>query len=79
MNFLLFIILSLFFIQDSGLKYEQYLPDAIPWRVKQEFSQGSGSADILPSYFEQTLSDEALKTAQADYPMIRSKETLYYF
>lgn len=59
--------------------YEQYLPDAITWRVKQEFSQGSGSADILPSYFEKTLSDEALKTAQADHPMIRSKEELYYF
>jgi asparagine synthase (glutamine-hydrolysing) len=59
--------------------FEQDLPDAITWRVKQEFSQGSGSADILPSYFEQTLSDEALKTAQANYPMIRSKEELYYF
>lgn len=59
--------------------FEQYLPDAITWRVKQEFSQGSGSANILPSYFEETLSDEALNAAQADYPMIRSKEELYYF
>ncbi|MEJ2656681.1 MAG: asparagine synthase-related protein, partial [Desulfobacterales bacterium] len=59
--------------------FEQYLPDAITWRVKQEFSQGSGSANILPSYFEETLSDEALRAAQADYPMIRSKEELYYF
>jgi len=59
--------------------FEQYLPDAITWRVKQEFSQGSGSADILPSYFEETLGDEALRAAQAEYPMIRSKEELYYF
>jgi len=59
--------------------FEQYLPDAITWRVKQEFSQGSGSADILPSYFEETISDEALRDAQADYPVIRSKEELYYF
>jgi len=59
--------------------FEHYLPDAITWRVKQEFSQGSGSADILPSYFEKTLSNEALKVAQAEYPMIRSKEELYYF
>ena len=59
--------------------FEQYLPDAITWRVKQEFSQGSGSADILPSYFEETLGDEALRAAQADYPIIRSKEELYYF
>jgi asparagine synthase (glutamine-hydrolysing) len=47
--------------------------------VKQEFSQGSGSADILPSYFEEALTDEALKTVQAEYPIIRSKEELYYF
>jgi len=59
--------------------FEPYLPDAITWRVKQEFSQGSGSADILPAYFEKTLSNEALKVAQAEYPMIRSKEELYYF
>jgi len=59
--------------------FERYLPDAITWRVKQEFSQGSGSADILPLYFEETVNDEALRAAQADYPMIRSKEELYYF
>ena len=59
--------------------FERYLPDAITWRVKQEFSQGSGSADILPSYFEETVNDEALRAAQADHPIIRSKEELYYF
>ena len=59
--------------------FERYLPEAITWRVKQEFSQGSGSADILPSYFEEALTDEALKTVQAEYPIIRSKEELYYF
>jgi asparagine synthase (glutamine-hydrolysing) len=59
--------------------FEQYLPEAITWRVKQEFSQGSGSAGILPSYFEEALTDEALKTVQAEYPIIRSKEELYYF
>jgi asparagine synthase (glutamine-hydrolysing) len=59
--------------------FEGYLPDTITWRVKQEFSQGSGSAGILPSYFEKTISDEALRAAQAEYPIIRSKEELYYF
>jgi len=59
--------------------FERFLPEAITWRVKQEFSQGSGSADILPSYFEDNLSDEALRTVQAEYPIIRSKEELYYF
>ena len=59
--------------------FEEYLPDAITWRVKQEFSQGSGSADVLPSYFEEILSDEVLRATQTDYPIIRSKEELYYF
>ncbi|MBL7178935.1 MAG: asparagine synthase-related protein [Pseudomonadota bacterium] len=59
--------------------FEHMLPDAIVWRLKQEFSQGSGSAGVLPSYFEETVSDDALKAAQANYPIIRSKEELYYF
>jgi asparagine synthase (glutamine-hydrolysing) len=59
--------------------FEAYLPDAITWRVKQEFSQGSGSSNILPAYFEEKIDDEALRNAQADYPVIRSKEELYYF
>jgi asparagine synthase (glutamine-hydrolysing) len=59
--------------------FEQSLPEIITWRLKQEFSQGSGTADILPSYFEDIVSDEALRSAQADYPIIRSKEELYYF
>ena len=59
--------------------FEGYLPDVITWRGKQEFSQGSGSADVLPLYFEEALTDNALRTVQAEYPMIRSKEELYYF
>ncbi len=49
------------------------------WRLKQEFSQGSGSASILPSYFEEVIDDDALVEAQERYPIIRSKEELYYF
>lgn len=59
--------------------FAQYLPKSITWRMKQEFSQGSGSADILPSYFEEMISNETLKAAQADFPIIRSKEEFYYF
>jgi hypothetical protein len=49
------------------------------WRSKQEFSQDSGSADVLPAYFEEHISDRELAEAQAKYPIIRSKEELYYF
>ncbi|MBL7174883.1 MAG: hypothetical protein ISS66_03555 [Desulfobacteraceae bacterium] len=59
--------------------YESYLPQQVTWRLKQEFSQGSGSASILPSYFEEVIDDDALVEAQERYPIIRSKEELYYF
>jgi asparagine synthase (glutamine-hydrolysing) len=59
--------------------FENDLPQEITWRVKQEFSQGSGSSDILPVYFENEIADHELKAAQAQYPLIRSKEELHYF
>ena len=59
--------------------YEDILPESIVWRSKQEFSQGSGSASVLPAYFEEQIPDHELAQAQAEYPMIRSKEELYYF
>jgi asparagine synthase (glutamine-hydrolysing) len=59
--------------------YEKVLPKQIVWRLKQEFSQGSGSADVLPKYFDERYKDEELKEAQGSYPMVRSKEELYYF
>jgi asparagine synthase (glutamine-hydrolysing) len=59
--------------------YENVLPKEIVWRLKQEFSQGSGSANVLPAYFEGTITDEELKEAQRNYPIVRSKEELYYF
>ncbi len=59
--------------------YENLLPSPIVWRSKQEFSQGSGSADVLPTYFEEHIADQELTKEQAKYPFIRSKEELYYF
>jgi asparagine synthase (glutamine-hydrolysing) len=59
--------------------YETYLPAEITWRVKQEFSQGSGSAALLPDYFENVIGADELAEAQAKYPLVRSKEELYYF
>ena len=59
--------------------FEPFLPAAITQRVKQEFSQGSGSAALLPSYFENLIGDDELSKAQSKYSIIRSKEELYYF
>jgi len=59
--------------------YEADLPAEVVWRGKQEFSQGSGSADVLPRYFEAAISDEEFSEAQARHPRIRSKEELHYF
>jgi len=36
-------------------------------------------ADLLPAYFETTISDEELAEAQSKYPMVRTKEELSYF
>ncbi len=59
--------------------YEGLLPESIVWRSKQEFSQGSGSANVLPAYFEEKVTAHELAEAQAKYPIIRTKEELYYF
>jgi len=59
--------------------FEPFLPEIITRRLKQEFSQGSGSAALLPDYFETSISDNELAKAQAKYPLVRSKEELYYF
>jgi asparagine synthase (glutamine-hydrolysing) len=59
--------------------FENVLPEKIVWRLKQEFSQGSGSADVLPEYFEKTINDEELLEAQKSFSIIRSKEELHYF
>jgi asparagine synthase (glutamine-hydrolysing) len=59
--------------------FENDLPDEIVWRLKQEFSQGSGSAGELPEYFEKEISDDEFEDAKSKYSVIRSKEELYYF
>lgn len=59
--------------------FESLLPKRIVWRLKQEFSQGSGSASTLIDYFDYLITDSELSDAQVEYPIIRSKEELYYF
>jgi asparagine synthase (glutamine-hydrolysing) len=59
--------------------YEEDLPRAITERLKQEFSQGSGSAGLLPRHFAGLYSDAELERARAEHPLVRSKEELHYF
>jgi len=59
--------------------YEDVLPKSVVWRSKQEFSQGSGSANVLSSHFETKITDNELAAVRADYPLVRSKEEAYYF
>ena len=59
--------------------FEKDLPSEIVWRTKQEFSQGSGSANVLTDYFEKMVRGNEFETFKSKYPMVRSKEELYYF
>jgi asparagine synthase (glutamine-hydrolysing) len=59
--------------------FEHALPTSIVWRLKQEFSQGSGAAAVLPEYFENVVTDAEFEEARAKHPIIRSKEEFYYF
>lgn len=59
--------------------YEGILPEQITSRLKQEFSQGSGAAAVLPAYFEEKVSDSDYSAAKARFPIIRSKEEYFYF
>ncbi len=59
--------------------YESDLPASIVWRGKQEFSQGSGSAGVLPAYFEDAVDDGVFAEACEKHPLLRSKEEYFYF
>ncbi|MBD3335354.1 MAG: hypothetical protein GF355_07540 [Candidatus Eisenbacteria bacterium] len=59
--------------------FAEALPGEITERLKQEFSQGSGSAGLLPDHFETVYSDDELAEARSKHPLIRSKEELHYF
>jgi len=59
--------------------FEHLLPKEVAWRTKQEFSQGSGSARLLPRHFETVITDEAFEEARLRFPMIRTKEEFAYF
>ncbi len=61
--------------------FEDMLPREIVWRVKQQFAEGCGSAELISDYVESFISDEEYHTALAEDPRCRarSKEELYYY
>ena len=59
--------------------YEADLPRVIIERLKQEFSQGSGAARLLPEHFEGAYTDAELARFQAQHPLVRNKEEMHYF
>jgi len=61
-----------------------YLPDEILWRKKEEFSEGSGTKELLDDTFDRCISNlelqmEQVRIRQEDGVEIRSKEELYYY
>ncbi len=58
--------------------YRDVLPKEIWRRKKQEFSQGSGSADFLSTYFDHEIPDRELDSMRTQFPFLRSKEEMYY-
>ncbi|MDY7107366.1 MAG: asparagine synthase-related protein [Planctomycetota bacterium] len=59
--------------------FENDLPREIIERTKQEFSQGSGVAKLMPEHFETVFSDAELAEARAKHPVVRTKEEYEYF
>jgi asparagine synthase (glutamine-hydrolysing) len=59
--------------------FENDLPPEIAWRTKQEFSKGSGTADVLNRHLNHIISDKEFDEGKKQYPLIRNKEEYYYF
>lgn len=57
--------------------FEGWIPDEVLWRVKQEFSQGSGTVDVMREIAEERISDsEFERERNAIDPPLRTKEEL---
>ena len=59
--------------------FEGNLPEVITWRTKQEFSKGSGAANVLKKHFNKIITDQEFNEGKKHYPLIRNKEEYYYF
>ncbi len=62
--------------------FEQYLPESVAWRQKEQFSDGVGYSwiDTLKEVVDQKVSDEQLANAKYKFPIQTptSKEEFYY-
>ena len=60
--------------------FEGWLPDALLWRTKAEFGDGSGARDALSRAVEATVSDAEFSAERdAVTPALRTKEELAYY
>jgi asparagine synthase (glutamine-hydrolysing) len=60
--------------------FEGFLPDSVLWRLKQEFSQGSGTVDVMREIAEDKISDKVFeKEKSAASPPLRTKEEVMYY
>jgi len=60
--------------------FEDLLPSDIVWRNKEQFDEGSGMTDLLPSILEKTTAGIELKSQQARFSndRLRSSEECFY-
>ncbi|MGI8632731.1 MAG: asparagine synthase B [Solirubrobacterales bacterium] len=60
--------------------FNDWLPEEILWRGKEQFGDGSGAADVLTAEIEESISDEEFEDERDQLdPPVRSKEELAYF
>jgi asparagine synthase (glutamine-hydrolysing) len=60
--------------------FSELLPEAIVWREKMPFDQGSGGRTLI-EHVEAQVSDQDLARAQREWPdaNLASREMLYYY
>jgi asparagine synthase (glutamine-hydrolysing) len=60
--------------------FEEELGAKVAWREKEQFDQGSGSAQMLEAVAEEAISDAEFAAESAAAPVsVRNKEELYYY
>jgi len=60
--------------------FEGWIPDDVLWRIKQEFSQGSGTVDVMDEIAQEQITDsEFNREKDAINPPLRNKEELMYY
>ena len=61
--------------------FEDYLPESVAWRQKEQFSDGVGYSwiDTLKEVVEEAVSDEQMANAHYRFPQTpQNKEEFYY-